>query len=411
MDPYVTWLLLIGVACFGAAWVPHLVRGRPISFPILYVALGAAVFSLPIGLPVPDPLSHRELIERFSELVVIVSLTGVALKLDRPIGLRSWGSTWRLLAVTMPICIAAFALLGWWAIGLTPAAAVLLGAALAPTDPVLASEVQAPAPHEGEGTESKRAEVRFALTSEAGLNDGLAFPFTNLAIVLAAGGSGLAEWAWRDVGYKVAVGVVAGWAIGAVMTWLVFRAGKKIAEAGEGIVAIALTLVAYAATEMLHGYGFLAVFVAALTLRHFETRHEYHRQLHDFGDDTERILMAVLLVLLGGALVGGLLRPLTWPAAAAGLAFVLLIRPVAGLIGLAGSGVPWKRRAAISFFGIRGVGSVYYLAYALGEEGFRQAELLWATVGFVILISIVIHGFTATTVMARLEPEPEPAAK
>src|SRR5687768_3823818 len=109
MDPYIVSMLLIGVACFGAAWVPHLVRGRPISFPIIYVGLGAAVFWLPIGLPVPDPLKYRELTERFSELVVIVSLTGVGLKLDRPIGLRRWGSTWRLLAITMPLCIAAFA--------------------------------------------------------------------------------------------------------------------------------------------------------------------------------------------------------------------------------------------------------------------------------------------------------------
>lgn len=401
MDSYVVWLLLLGLAWFGAAWIPHVVHGAPISLPIIYVVFGGILFSLPTGLKSPDPLRDPLLTERLSELLVIVSLTGVGLKLDRPFGLRSWGTTWRLLGITMPICIIAFTAMGWWFLDLVPATAILLGAALAPTDPVLASEVQSGPPRAGADNE-----VRFALTSEGGLNDGLAFPFTNFAIALAGAGTGAwhIEWLKVHVLYKVTVGVAAGVALGLLLSYLMFRVGGKsrLARTGEGIAAPALTLIPYAATELVNGYGFIAVFVAAVTLRNRERDHEYHRTLHDLSENVERLLMAFALVLLGGAIVGGLLRPLTWPAAIVGLAFLFLVRPAAGLIGLLGNGMRFREKAAISFFGIRGFGSVYYLAYALNEANFRQERFLWSIVGWVIVASILVHGVSAAPVMRRV---------
>ena len=402
MDTYVVWLLLLGFAWFGAAWLPHVIRGAPISLPIVYVLVGGIVFSLPIGLQPPDPERDNELTLRLSELLVIVSLTGVGLKLDRPLGIRSWGSTWRLLAIAMPICIVAFAVMGWWFLELVPATAILLGAALAPTDPVLAAEVQAGPPGDRDDHE-----VRFALTSEAGLNDGLAFPFTNFALAVA--GAGASNWhlAWftRDVLYKTAAGVAVGVAAGTLLSYLMFRVGGKsrLARTGEGIAAPALTLIPYATAELVSAYGFLAVFIAAVTFRNRERGHEYHRTLHDLSEDFERMLMAVALVLIGGAVVGGLLRPLTWPGALVGLAFLLIVRPLAGLIALTGTSLSLRDRAAISFFGIRGVGSVYYLAYAIHEENFRQTSHLWAIVGWVIVASIVVHGILAAPTMRRIE--------
>lgn len=416
MDRYEIWLLLLGIACFGAAWLPHLLRGKPISFPLIYVSFGALIVILPFGVRMPSPLEYPHLTERLTELVVILALMGAGLKLDRPVGWRAWMSTWRLLGITMPLCIAAFAVMGWALLGLSPVAAIVLGAVLAPTDPVLAAEVQTGPPNEGDDDE-----IRFALTSESGLNDGLAFPFSNLAIALAAGLSGdrswFTDWLWLDVIYKVAMGLLAGAVIGYFLAWVVFRvrigtARTKLAQTGEGLAAIAITLTSYAVTEMVHGYGFLAVFVAALMIRHYEREHEYHKTLHAVADNVERLLMVIVLVLLGGVLAGGLLVSLTWQAILVGLAFVFIVRPVAGLIGLLGMKNPLPHRAAIAFFGIRGVGSFYYLAYVLNQIDLVEGRELWAIVGFVVFISIFVHGISAVPVLKWVERvcDPQPAS-
>ncbi len=134
---------LVGVVALLAGFLPRPLASRPLSLPIVFLGLGVVMFLLPIGLPDPDPLQYTDLAVRLTELGVIVALMGAGLKLDRRIGWRAWSSTWRLLAVAMPLTIAGTALLGWWWLGLAPASAVLLGSALAPTDPVLASDVQA----------------------------------------------------------------------------------------------------------------------------------------------------------------------------------------------------------------------------------------------------------------------------
>lgn len=407
MDAYEIWMLLLGISCFGAAWLPHLLRGKPVSFPLIYVGFGAVVVLLPLGVVIPDPMQYPHFTERLTELVVILALMGVGLKLDRPVGWRRWMSTWRLLGITMVLCIAAFAFMGWAFVGLSPVAAILLGAVLAPTDPVLAADVQVAPPMEGD-----QDEIRFALTSESGLNDGLAFPFSNLAIAVAAGYAGQAnwftEWLWHDVFYKVTVGLLCGFVIGYFLAWLVFRvrigaAATKLAQTGEGLAAIAITLTSYALTEMVNGYGFLAVFIAALMIRHYEREHEYHKTMHAVADNVERLLMVVVLVLFGGVLASGLLAPLTWQAVVAGLMFILVVRPLAGLIGLAGMKISFPCRATIAFFGIRGVGSFYYLSYVLNEIEIPEARLLWAIVGFVVFASIFIHGLSAVPVLKRID--------
>jgi NhaP-type Na+/H+ or K+/H+ antiporter len=404
VDTYDLALTLAGVAILGAAVVPRLLAERPLSFPVVYILAGMAAFALPFGLARPDPVNDGESVEHLTELVVLISLMGSGLRLDRPVGWKSWKVTWRLLAVAMPITIAGAAFLGWWMLGFLPATALLLGAVLAPTDPVLASDVQVGPPGEEE-----EDEVRFALTSEAGLNDGLAFPFTNAAIA-ALGAATLGDWVggWflEDVLLKLFVGVLVGFLVGRGLAWAAFRLPKasgRLAESAEGFVAIAATLLAYGLGEIFHGYGFLSVFVAAVTLRDYERGHDYHQVLHEFAESTERLLMAGMLVLLGGAVVGGVLEPLTLRGAVFGLVLVLVLRPLSGAIALLGIRRPARERAAIAFFGIRGLGSAYYLAHALQEGDFGRADELWAVVTFVILVSAVLHGLTATPVMLRLE--------
>lgn len=403
MDYYDVMLAVVGAVTLGVSVLPLLIVGRPLSFPMVYVALGVVVFSLPLGLPRPDPMAHGPFVERISELAVIVALMGTGLKLDRPFGWATWRSTWRLLAVAMPVTIVATGLLGWWTLGLAPATAMLLGAVVAPTDPVLASDVQVGPP--GVGDED---EVRFALTSEAGLNDGLAFPFTNAAIA-AAGAAGMGEWVgwWflDDVVVKLAVALAIGVAMGRALGWIVFRipTERKLAESSEGFVALAGTLLVYGVTELAHGYGFLAVFVAACMIRTRERGHAYHEVLHATAENTERLLTVVLLVLLGGATVDGVLSGLGWRGIVVGLVTVLVLRPLAGFASLARTETTLRERTAVAFFGVRGIGSVYYLAHALEKAEFAEAATVWAVVAFVVLLSVVLHGITAFPIMRRLD--------
>ncbi|RYG56486.1 MAG: sodium:proton antiporter, partial [Alphaproteobacteria bacterium] len=282
--------------------------------------------------------------------------------------------------------------------------ALLLGAALAPTDPVLAADVQVGPPKSGQ-----EDEVRFGLTSEAGFNDGLAFPFVNLAIALALAASTGEPWALKwithSVIWEVGAGVAGGWLIGRAFGWLTFHvpAKTRLAKTGDGLIAIAATFISYGLTEMIHCYGFLAVFVTALTLRHAHRNHDFHREMHDITEQIERLAMMVLLLLFGGALVSGLLAPLTWADVLAAIMILLVVRPMAGLAGLIGLKAAWSEKLTLAFFGIRGVGSFYYLVYGLNHMKVEGSERLWAIVGLVVLLSIVLHGLTVTPIMRNLD--------
>ncbi|MBF9238492.1 cation:proton antiporter [Hymenobacter sp. BT683] len=405
MSFYNVALVLLGVAILGVAWLPSLLEKYPLSYPIFYILLGLGVFSLPIGLPSADPFEHPKIATHLSELCVIVALTGTGLKIDRPFSLRAWRTPLRLVLLLMVFTIAGLTLAGWTLMGLALPSAVLLAAAMAPTDPVLAGDVQVGDP--GEGREDN---VRFALTGEAGLNDGLAFPFVWLALALLPDAlpmtDRLLHWLWMDVLYRVAAGVALGWLSGRLLAYLIFNLPKRISvkASAYGFVALAVTLTSYGVTELLQGYGFLAVFVAAVTLRSRERKHEYHRQMHAFTDQMERLLIVIILILFGGAIAGGLLAPLTWQAVAGGLLLLLVLRPLGGMLTLAGSKrVTVAERVVISFFGIRGIGSIFYIAFALEKANFPQARLLWAMLGFTILVSIVLHGVLATPVMNWLD--------
>jgi NhaP-type Na+/H+ or K+/H+ antiporter len=311
------------------------------------------------------------------------------------------------------LCIIACVFLGMFMLNLALPVALLLGAVLVPTDPVLASDVQVGPPNE-----RYKSETKFALTSEAGLNDGFAFPFTWLAIVVATTGmhtSTIIDWFGYHLIYKIVVGLVLGWLCGKLAAYLIFTVSEKhgLLKPTDGFLAISLMLCTYGLTELLHGYGFIAVFISGLTLRHSEKTHDYHKELHSFTDQIERILLGVMLIFFGGTLVSGILKPLTLEMAIFSMGFLLLIRPMTAYLSLFGKEIHWKEKLAISFFGIRGMGSVYYLAFALGHASFSNEGELWAIVAFTMLVSIVMHGLTATRVMNHLkikmprEPVPE----
>lgn len=401
LDRYDLVLLVIGLAAFGVVGLRRVLADRPLSYPIIYVVGGVLFFAIPLGFEAPNPITFSDATERLTEIGVIVALMGAGIGISRPFGWRRWRTTWHLLGFTMPLTIIGTALLGWGVLGLTPAAALLLGAVLAPTDPVLASDVQVEGPADGED------EVRFSLTSEAGLNDGLAFPFVNLAIIIVIGGinpgNWLADFLFIEVGYKLGVGMLAGWLVGRLLAFAIFDRRSPLPETMDGMVALAATLIAYAVTELAGGYGFLAVFVAALMIRRSEHKHEYHQVMHNFVGQVERLVTAVLLILFGGAITTGLLVASSWNEVLVAAAIVLVIRPLTGWLGLMGTPAGRLERRAIAFFGIRGVGSFYYLSHAVNQVGFWSVDRLWAIVSLVVVFSMVLHGVTATPAMRRLD--------
>ena len=423
--------LVAGASLLLAIVLPVLLDRWAVSAPMVLVAVGVAIglSPLPDGLPV-EPTENRALIEHVTELVVIVALMGVGLALDRPLAMRSarswrsWGSTWRMLGIAMPLSILMVTAIGMLA-GLGLAAALLLAAALAPTDPVLASDVQVAGPSTGSHEVDEPDELRFTLTSEAGLNDGLAFPFVYAAVLISTGvistsngvdWSGWLGWlGWYAVG-KVVLGVGVGVVVGRLLARVAFRSESRslrVAERGESLTAIAALVTAYGLTEVCGGYGFLSVFACAMTFRSAERAHDYHAAMHEVTERLERLLTLGLLLALGIALSRGLMDDLDWRSVVIGLGLLVVVRPLSGWIALLGSrsGMSAAQRAAVAFFGIRGIGSVYYLAYATGEAPGLATDWMWSTVAFTITTSVVLHGVLATPVMRRIGEGPDDPAQ
>ena len=419
-DPRILMFVVFGAGLTLAVTLERWLARYWLSLPILYVAVGFAVWSLPLGLPHFNPTVDgfdAITLEYATEFIVIASLMAAGIAIDRPVSWANWRQIWPLLLIAMPLTIAAVALLGWWALGLAPASAILLGAALAPTDPVLARSVQV-----GPPGEDQRHDVRFSLTVEAGLNDGFAFPFTYLAIAavgMTALGDWTLQWAALDLVWRIVAGCAVGYAVGRIGAWYVFEREadapiEDIDEASdeaenpsystsEGLIVLGTLLLAYGLAELAEGYGFLAVFVGAVTARQRENRSRYHKISHHFIDQIEQIVLVAVLFGFGAMLASGVLSALTWPAALVGLALIFVIRPISGLLAEANCDLPMIGKLAVAFLGVRGMGSIYYLAYGQNNANFAQIDLLWATVSFAILVSIIVHGVVSGPLIRHVE--------
>lgn len=396
--------IIIGISVLLMAFLPNVLKKKAFSYPILFMISGFLLFRFGSSFPDPDPLVHKQFTVKITELAVIISLMGASLKCERKFSISGWKLPLRLATFTMLLCITSLTLSSYFLTGLSLSSALLLAAVLAPTDPVLASDVQASPPLQ------KSSMPRFTLTAEAGLNDGTAFPFTWLAILAAINLqntdiSWIGRWFLYDLLYRVSGGILIGVATGWLLSVFVFRvSGKKIPEIRDGFFSVAVTFLSYGLAEAFHTYGFLAVFCAGIAFRSMEREHEYHRNLHDYAEQLEHILMLIVLLLLGGSIARGLLDHLTWKAVILSLIYIFIIRPVFAFIMLWGNDIKkTAEKAAVSFFGIRGIGSLFYLAFALNETGFEDEKLLWSTVAFTITFSIFIHGITASPVMEWLK--------
>jgi len=413
-DPFAVGLLFIGCAVFAAVGALSHQHERAFSASLIYLVLGcgAAVAIHVSGLDWVDPVADASLVDHLTEIAVIIALFSAGLKLDRPLTWRAWGSTARLLLIAMPATIGLIALLGSQLLGLSAAAALLLGACLAPTDPVLAGDIGVGPP----GDEDEH-EPNFALTSEAGLNDGLAFPFVLAGIYMAGerGAGWVGEWLAADVAYAIAGGTAIGAAVGLAAAWSVKRLRDRelLAPALDGYHAIATVLVIYGLAEIAGTYGFLAAFAGGLAFRRYESDHAVNGRVHEGAELTEKLLELSVILLLGSMLTFAGLGAPGWEGWLLAALVIAAVRPLACAAALAGSQLERPtEKSFVAWFGVRGVGSLFYVAVAVDADvlGGDERDLLVWTVIACVLCSIVVHGITAGPSMRRmLRPRPSPA--
>ncbi|HSJ73060.1 MAG TPA: cation:proton antiporter [Miltoncostaeaceae bacterium] len=413
-DVYAVGLLFVGLAVLVAILALSHQRARAYSASIVYLGMGVVAAG---GIALLDAswldlLDDHATVERASEIAVFVALFAAGLRLDRHLRWQAWRSTALLLGVVMPLTIATVAAFGAYGMGLSAGAAIVLGAALAPTDPVLAGELGVGPPGERDETEPA-----FALTSEAGLNDGLAFPFVLLGLVVVGGtGPGeIAEWVAADVLYAtlagVAIGAAGGWALSALAARL--RERSLVDRELDGWAALGAVLAIYGLTQVAGAYGFLAAFAGGLAFRRRERDHEYNTSVHAGAATVEKMLELAMILFLGSlitldgleapGLAGWLLAPL----------LLLVVRPAASAVGLIGSPLRPRERAWVGWFGVRGVGSVYYATAVIGAGALAPAEertVAWTVVA-VVVVSIVAHGVTGAPLTRRLLGERAVTAK
>lgn len=425
------WFVLAGIVLVLMALAASVLRRLPITASILYLLVGILVGPSALGLVRLDLVEHAPLLELLTEIAVIVSLFTAGLKLREPLRAGRWRRPVRLATLAMVTTIGLVTAVGVLVLGLPVGAAVLLGAVLAPTDPVLASDVQVTGP-------TDREDLRFALTGEAGLNDGSAFPFVVLGLGLLGldelGDAGL-RWlavdvVWASLG-GLAIGGIAGTAIARLVLHL--RRNHRTALGLDEFLGLGLIGLSYGLALLAGTYGFLAVFAAGLAVRRIELQqtgeepedpeivespqrivdpsevavHPEHAPAYmasvllAFNEQLERILEIALVVLLGALLA---VVPLPFVAVWFAPLLFLVIRPASVALGLLGTRTSSGHVGLIGWFGIRGIGSLYYLFYAI-VHGLPPdvAMPLAGLVLWVVAISIVVHGVSVTPIMDRYE--------
>jgi NhaP-type Na+/H+ or K+/H+ antiporter len=422
------WFIVVGAVFLLMALSGSMLARLPISTAMLYLVTGILIGPHALGLITIDPLAQAAIIERITEVAVIISLFSAGLKLQVPRRDPFWRLPIILASGSMLLTVGLITLVGTLGLGLPLGAAVLLGGALAPTDPVLASDVQVTGPRD-------RDRLRLTLTGEAGLNDGTAFPIVLLGLGLL-GGEELGTFGWRWVAIDGVWAIAAGLLVGAVLGTgagrliLYLRRQHQAAVGLDDFLALGLIALSYGAALLLHAYGFLAVFAAGVALREVEVRATDQTRELDAGLDTvdatdaeelathpetapaymaktvlgfteqlERIGEVAVMLL-----IGAMLSLPAMPAAAAWFVplLFLVIRPLAVNLGMVGSAATPLQRAFISWFGIRGIGSIYYLMYAIvqGVPDDLAHGLTGMTLA-VVTTSVVVHGISVTPLMQR----------
>lgn len=422
------WFILIGCLMLARGLGADGIARLPLTSAMAYMGVGLLLGPMFLGLFSFDLVQQAPLLETLTEIAVLISLFSAGVKMPVPFSLARWLAPLRLAWLSMAISVALVAAFACLVLGLPLGAGILLGAILAPTDPVLATDVQLR--HAGD-----REQLRFMLTSEAGMNDGSGFPF----VMLGLGLLGLHElgphgvtWLWRDLVWASAGAIALGAAGGALLAWLGWQVRAKEPKHAmlDDLAALGLIALVYGVSTWLHAWGFLAVFFAGVALRQTELRlagapkdrhgllqaEETHAvsaaKPHDsdvtltvsgeslvFKEHLERLSELTLVLLLGGAVTAA---AWSWQAWSVALFLLLVARPASVMLGLLASGTSMRLRGLAAWFGVRGIGSLYYLSYAIAHglaDGMAR-ELADITL-VVVILSIVAHGLTVKPLLER----------
>lgn len=421
------WALVIGALLITMALAGSLMKRLPVSASMFYLVVGYGLGGAGWGLMAPEPHRTAAILERVSEVALLISLFSVGLKLGLPFSSHHWRLPLRLAFVSMTLTVGLISLVGVFWLALPLGAAVLLGGILAPTDPVLASDVQVDDPHDSD-------RLRFSLTGEGGLNDAAAFPFVLLGLGLL-GMHQLGAGGWRWLGIDVLWALAGGLAIGAILGALIgklvvyLRTRHQEAVGLDEFLALGLVALAFGVAQLAHASGFLSVFAAGLALQRVKERSrrqkapqegqaglqdkESHlavathpnlagaymmQAVRGFNEQLERIAELVI-VLAVGAMLAYVRVDLATTVFLVLLFFVL--RPLAVWLGLLGAQVSGDQRLLIAWFGIRGIGSIYYLMFALnhGLTGSLADQAINITLS-AVAASIILHGISVTPLMS-----------
>jgi NhaP-type Na+/H+ or K+/H+ antiporter len=425
------WFLIVGGMFVGMGIASSLFKRLPLTGAMLYLVAGFALGPGGAGLIALDIVRDASLVRLSSEVALLASLFAIGLRLRAPILASLWAVPLRLGFLAMIVTVPLLALFGVWGLGLALGPACVLAAMLAPTDPVLAHDVQVRDANDLDV-------VRFSLSGEGGLNDGIAQPFLLIALAYCAGTAPharavpiigtLLETVWGLVG-AIGIGALLGFATTHVVTWLRTRHGQALGL--EGFFALGLIELAYGTAQLLHTFGFLAVFAAGVAMRGVEHRATGERSPQDaigsidssdvaataadpdkahaymaervlgFTIELERIAEMAMMMMVGN-LLSTLPTPLfTWSSAALIVVLFCVVRPLAVELSLLGSRAGPAERRMMSWFGIRGIGTVYYLAYALENGTAGQFTPLVPYALAVVTASVFVHGMSATPLMKR----------
>jgi len=421
------WFLLVGSLLLVMGLTSAALKRLPITSAIVYLAVGLLVGPTILNLFHFNPLKESALLQVLTEVAVLISLFSAGVKMPVPVSLARWRTPILLATVSMAITVGLVAAFAYYFLDLPLGAGVLLGAILAPTDPVLATDVQIRHPDD-------RDQLRFTLTCEAGMNDGSAFPFVMLGLGLLGlhelGEFGL-QWALMDVLWATVAGVAIGIASGVALAHLSWklRGASPRSELIYDFLGLGLIAVVYGLSVIAHAWGFLAVFFAAVALRQTELKFSgamatpvslpvkdiAPNELQEgvasatpptvsegalvFKEHLERLSEVVLILLIGGMLF---IDSWSWRAISLALFLFLVARPISVLISLLSTRAVWRMRGMVAWFGVRGIGSLYYLMYAI-QHGLPEAlalELIQFTL-IVVTLSILVHGISVKPLMYR----------
>jgi NhaP-type Na+/H+ or K+/H+ antiporter len=403
-----------------------LLRRLPLSPAMFYLPIGYLLGEAGLGMVTFVPTQHAGMLTLVTEIALLISLFTVGLKLRVPLSDPLWWLPLRLGVLAMLLTIAMLTAIGYWLLHLPLGAAVLLAAILAPTDPILASDVQIQ-------DSGDRDRIRFSLSGEGGLNDGTTFPFVMLGLGLLAVPAA-AEYTAPAAIWLVVWGGIAGLMAGGFMGWLIgnlvvhLRGRYQMALGMEEFLTLGLIALSYGVASLIGGIGFIAVFAAGVAVRRIEFKSSGARQVPSavigpvtvgeeadaatdpakapaymtetvlgFNQQLEHIAEFVMVLLLGVMLSSsGISAEGVWLAA---ILFVV-VRPLAVLLSLTRSRTTMLQRRLMAWFGIRGVGSLYYLMFALQYQWLPEtAHRVTAIVLTVVAISVALHGISATPLM------------